>query len=175
MSDSLQLLILFVILAIIAIAIFVVIALSTGRPSGESSEPPGGYVIRRRWFLVLILVLFACFFTTIPFVPYETAAMALQPALRVPVVAHQYFFDMPSHLPLNRRIMFEVTSDDVNHGFAIYGPRDHLIAQTQAMPDYVNYLAVTFHRPGKYKVRCLEFCGPGHFAMDKAFTVGGAP
>jgi heme/copper-type cytochrome/quinol oxidase subunit 2 len=82
---------------------------------------------------------------------------------------------MPDQFPLNRRIIFEVTSSDVTHGFGIYGPDGQLIAQTQAMPDYVNYLDVTFHQPGHYTVRCLEFCGVAHAIMQKDFTVEGAP
>jgi cytochrome c oxidase subunit 2 len=79
---------------------------------------------------------------------------------------------MPSHFPVNRRIIFEVTSRDVNHGFGVYDPQGHLIAQVQAMPDYVNYLEVTFHQPGRYTVRCLEYCGIGHAMMEKTISVG---
>jgi len=118
------------------------------------------------------LFLLASFVATVPFFPYLSAAAALEPAEQVPVIAAQFFFTMPDHFPLNRRIIFAVTSHDVNHGFGIYDPQGQLIAQTQAMPDYVNYLSITFRQPGHYKVLCLEYCGVGHAIMEKDFTVG---
>ena len=176
MSDALKLLVLFAVLAGVTIAIFIVVARSTRLPGREQSEVQHeGYVIRWRWFVGLMFFLLASFVATIPFFPYLTTAAALQPAERVPVIASQFMFLMPDHFVLNRRILFEVTSRDVNHGFGIYDPAGHLMAQVQAMPDYINYLAVTFRQPGHYKVRCLEYCGVPHFIMEKDFTVEGTP
>lgn len=175
MDAALELLLAFFILAGLATFVFVAVAWSTRLPEQEEAEVQHqGYVIRSRWFLGLMLALLAAFIGTIPFFPYLTAAAALQPALKVPVIAQQFVFLMPDSFSLNQRILFEVTSRDVNHGFGIYNPEGQLIAQTQAMPDYVNYLAVTFRQPGRYTVRCLEFCGVAHAVMEKEFTVEGA-
>ena len=62
-------------------------------------------------------------------------------------------------------VEFRVTTLDVNHGFSLYAPDGHLVAQTQAMPGYVNRLRVTFDQPGTYTVLCLEFCGMSHHRM----------
>jgi len=173
MDAAEKLLLTFLVLAAVATFVFIVVAWSTQLPEKEQAEVQHqGYVIRSRWFLGLMLFLLATFFATIPFFPYLTAASALLPAQKVPVIAQQFVFLMPDHFPLNRRILFEVTSHDVNHGFGIYNPEGQLIAQTQAMPDYVNYLAVTFRQPGHYTVRCMEYCGVGHAVMEKDFTVG---
>lgn len=175
MGAAEKLLLAFFILAAVAMSVFGVAAWSTRLPEQEQAEVQHrGYVIRGRWFLGITLLLLAVFVGTIPFFPYLSAAAALQPAEKVPVIAQQFVFIMPDHFPLNRRILFEVTSRDVNHGFGIYNPEGQLIAQTQAMPDYVNYLAVTFHQPGHYTVRCMEYCGVGHAMMQKDFTVGNA-
>ncbi|MDE3099319.1 MAG: cytochrome c oxidase subunit II [Verrucomicrobiota bacterium] len=175
MDAAEKLLLMFFILAAVAMFVFVTVAWSTRLPEQEQAEVQHrGYAIRGRWFLGITLFLLAAFFATIPFFPYLAAAEALLPAEKVPVIAQQFVFIMPDHFPLNRRILFEVTSRDVNHGFGIYNPEGQLIAQTQAMPDYVNYLAVTFHQPGHYTVRCLEYCGVGHAIMQKDFTVEGA-
>ncbi len=64
-----------------------------------------------------------------------------------------------------------MTSKDVNHGFAIYDQGLRLIAQTQAMPNYVNILRVTFPTPGTYRVLCLEFCGLAHHQMMSEIAV----
>ena len=54
---------------------------------------------------------------------------------------------------------------------AIYAPGRKLIAQTQAMPHYVNRLRVKFETPGKYDIFCLEYCGVGHHMMHQTFQV----
>lgn len=173
MSDALKLLVLFAVLAVITIAVFVVIARSTRRATDDFEAVAHGlHLVRYRWFIGVLLALLAVFVATIPFFPYEPFAEAFVPAQKVPVAAAQFLFIMPDHFPVNERIVFEVTSRDVNHGFGIYDPDGHLIAQVQAMPDYINYLPVTFHKPGHYKVLCLEYCGVGHPVMAKDFTVG---
>lgn len=73
--------------------------------------------------------------------------------------------------PANELIEFRVTSFDVNHGFAIYDPSNKLIAQTQAMPGYVNRLRWKFSEPGNYNILCLEYCGMAHQGMRASFTV----
>jgi cytochrome c oxidase subunit II len=172
MGAAEKLLLMFIILAAVATSVFVAVAWSTRLPEQDQGEVHRwGYIIRGRWFLALMLFLLGTFFATIPFFPYLAAAGALQPAEKVPVIAQQFAFIMPDHLPLNHRILFEVTSRDVNHGFGIYDPKGQLVAQTQAMPDYVNYLEVTFRQPGHYSVRCLEYCGVAHAVMQTDFTV----
>ncbi|HCY42855.1 MAG TPA: hypothetical protein DHV48_16155 [Prolixibacteraceae bacterium] len=74
-------------------------------------------------------------------------------------------------LPANQLIEFRVTSLDVNHGFAIYDQSNNLIAQTQAMPGYVNRLRWKFKEPGNYNILCLEYCGMAHQVMRATLTV----
>ncbi len=175
MALAMRLLLMFLVLATLAIAIFIAVALSTRLPAQEQSDVQHrGYAIRGKWFAAITLFLLAGFAATLPFFPYPSAAAVLKPSLRVPVIAEQYAFIMPSHFPVNQRIIFAVTSRDVNHGFGVYDPQGHLIAQVQAMPDYVNYLEVTFRQPGRYTIRCLEYCGIGHAMMEKTITVGGS-
>ena len=68
-------------------------------------------------------------------------------------------------------VRFDVTSADVNHGFGIYTREGRLVAQTQAMPGYVNRLRLQFDRPGTYRVMCLEFCGLSHHVMTGVIEV----
>ena len=168
-------LIVFLILASGAIAIMVAVALSSlGAPLEQSALQAKGYALRRWWFIGLTLCLAIIFAVTVPWFPYahpHGSSSTRGAALRVKIIAQQYGFTMPSVLPLNRPILFDVTSLDVNHGFGIYGPQDQLIAQVQAMPDYTNHLPVVFTRPGHYTVRCLEYCGIGHAYMRGGFDV----
>jgi cytochrome c oxidase subunit 2 len=74
-------------------------------------------------------------------------------------------------VPAGALVEFRVTTLDVNHGFSIYAPDGRLMAQTQAMPGYVNRLRVEFDRPGTYRVLCLEFCGMAHHVMNGVIEV----
>lgn len=74
-------------------------------------------------------------------------------------------------LPLNKEIEFQVTSADVNHGFGIYNSLGKLINQTQAMPEHINKLFITFDKPGIYQILCMEYCGIGHHVMQTSITV----
>lgn len=128
-----------------------------------------GYAVRRYWFWLTLVAAIAVFAVTIPEFPYAKAARASD-AKHVPIVAMQYGFLMPQHLARGT-VVFDVTSKDVNHGFGIYDPDGRIISQVQAMPGYTNHLTVTFSTPGHYTVRCLEFCGIGHAAMQGGFDV----
>jgi cytochrome c oxidase subunit 2 len=129
-----------------------------------------GYAIRRYWFWLVLLVAVATFGLTIPYFPYPYA-QAANNALHLKVVAQQYSFSVSAVVPLNRPVVFDVTSSDVNHGFGIYAPDGRIFSQVQAMPDYVNHLPLTFTVPGHYTIRCLEYCGIGHAAMQGGFDV----
>lgn len=174
MAATSKILLMFFLLAAGVGSVFLAVVLSTRHPVDDQTEiHRRGYAVRWKWFLFVTLLLLAAFVATLPFFPYLPRVAAQGPALRVPVIAQQFTFIMPSHLPSRQRIVFEVTSRDVNHNFGIYNSKGELIAQTQAMPDYVNDLEVTFPQSGRYTVRCLEYCGIGHAVMEKEFTVGG--
>ncbi|MGH8399001.1 MAG: hypothetical protein ACRETA_12285, partial [Gammaproteobacteria bacterium] len=74
-------------------------------------------------------------------------------------------------LPYGEPVEFRVTAADVNHGFAIYDNLGVLLAQTQAMPGYVNRLYFRFPKPGTYHILCLEYCGVGHLIMHANIEV----
>jgi len=80
-------------------------------------------------------------------------------------------YSTPVEVTAGSLVEFRVTSFDVNHGFSVYDPEDHLIAQTQAMPGYVNRLRLRLTQPGRYRVLCLELCGSGHHRMRGVFDV----
>jgi cytochrome c oxidase subunit 2 len=76
-----------------------------------------------------------------------------------------------TEVPANQPVVFRVGSEDVNHGFAVYNEDRVLVAQVQAMPGYVNNLAIEFDRPGEYRIMCLEYCGLVHHAMVAVINV----
>src|SRR5262245_58637655 len=124
---------------------------------------------------------------SLPRLPYPIEAAAPEPI--VTVVGKQYAFSLTSgpgpaslaawdrefspdvRVRAGTMVEFRVTTLDVNHGFSIYTPDGHLLAQTQAMPGYVNRLRVRFDQPGTYPVMCLEFCGMSHHVMRGVIEV----
>jgi len=178
-----SILLFFTVLASLAALIFIMVFVSSrGNSSSASLSNP---LKVRFWFALILLVtlgIFAAF--TIPRSPYYLFADE-QPGEVVYVSSRQFEFifsdnaidpDNPNGLselvlPKDEVIEFRVTSLDVNHGFAIYNPDQQLIAQTQAMPGYVNKLRWKFDDPGTYTIYCLEYCGMAHQVMQASFTV----
>ena len=77
----------------------------------------------------------------------------------------------PNQAKAGTPVEFNVTSEDVNHGFALYAPDDRIVTQTQAMPGFTNRLRHTFTKPGTYRILCLEYCGLAHHNMVSEFEV----
>lgn len=155
--------------AAVALMLFLALA-GSDKPLPQQEVTARGYVIRRWWFALVTLVAVAAFVVSIPWFPYPSA-QDLQTGRHFRVVAQQYSFILPAVVPLNVPVVFDVTAKDVNHGFGIYDPQNRLIAQVQAMPNYVNHMPFKFASPGRYRVRCLEYCGAAHAVMQAIFEV----
>lgn len=179
-----SLLLLFLILAALIILVFIYIY-STSLKADTNSKGVQKPQVKRFFFITILFgVLVILLSVTLPKSPYYLFASE-QPDAVVHVASGQYYFLMstknidPQTMELEGPVLinqgdlieFRVTSFDVNHGFAIYDSENNLIAQTQAMPGYINRLRWRFEEPGLYNVFCLEFCGMGHQAMRTTFTV----
>jgi cytochrome c oxidase subunit II len=168
----------FLVAAIVILAVFAVVA----RSARESRTTDYARVNRLRLLFfacfAVILLIFLVF--TLPQLPYPVEART--PDRVVHAIGKQYAWSLTEGagptlaswdrdfspgvtVPLRATVEFRVTTLDVNHGFSVYAPDGHLVAQTQAMPGYVNRLRVLFDQPGSYTVLCLEFCGMSHHKM----------
>ena len=184
MTTTLPLL-LFLLSAAIIAAVFTVVARSTAR-AGEVDYARANHL--RKVFFVSLLVILAVFLgLTLPRLPYP--AEAAVPEQIVNVVGRQFAFSLtegpgPESIETWERdfspvvevragtlVEFRVSTLDVNHGFAVYTPDGRVMAQTQAMPGYVNRLRVVFDEAGTYNVMCLEYCGLSHHAMRGVIEV----
>lgn len=179
-----SILVFFLVLVSIFIAIFVYIYRSTKLDESKLSGMTKP-LHKRMWFILILTIVLAMFTSiTLPESPYYLFADE-QPEEVIHVAAKQFQFVMSHNaidptkaigepvieLPVNKLVEFRVTSFDVNHDFAIYNSSNELIAQTQAMPGYVNRLRWKFDKPGTYNIFCLEYCGMGHQIMRSTFTV----
>lgn len=78
------------------------------------------------------------------------------------------------YLPVNRPVLFKVTSDDVVHSFWLV----QMGIKVDANPGMVTTTQTTPSRPGSYVVRCAELCGllhadmqtPVHVVTEKQFA-----
>ncbi len=179
-----SILFLFLFLAIFSIMVFTYIYLSSKKATEQDSGMKNP--LRKRFLFLLILVVVLGIFAsvTIPRSPYFLFADET-PSKVIHVAARQFSFVMSDkaidpespagndsiELLTNELVEFRVTSLDVNHGFAIYDMGNKLIAQTQAMPGYVNRLRWKFDEPGEYTILCLEYCGMAHQVMRASLTV----
>ena len=104
--------------------------------------------------------------------PIPAQGRALGAPQTVQAVGRMWSWELkPDKVNSASAVEFRVTSDDVNHGFAIYAPSGRIVTQTQAMPGYTNHLLYTFDEPGIYTVQCIEYCGVGHGPMTATFEV----
>lgn len=93
----------------------------------------------------------------------ETGLVQVGPMeYRATIVAHGFSFH-PNvlEIPTGATVHFEVTSNDVIHGYAIMGTEKNLTL----IPGQVTTYSHTFNQPGEYYVECTQFCGVGHELM----------
>lgn len=171
MGNGYLILEIFIVVAVLAVAAMLFLAnYRSNEPLPQEVVTSRGYAFRRYWFWLVLVVALTAFAVTIPYFPYPRADASAN-AKHFSVVAQQYGFAVAPVIPLDTPVIFDVTSKDVNHGFGIYGPDGALVGQVQAMPGYVNHLPMTFTMAGHYLIRCLEYCGIAHAAMQGGFDV----
>jgi len=158
----------------ICAAAFVLVALLARTTRGREPErQPDLHRLReteRRWFVVVIVLLVALFAGTIFFIPYGRSAGS--DAQVLDVHALQFAWVIPSTpVKAGREVEFRLTSEDVNHSFAVYTAGGKLLFQVQVMPDRTQTYVYTFEKPGTYHVLCLEYCGVDHDRMQSEIRV----
>lgn len=169
---------------LIGAVVFLLTGLRIAQDGGKEVKKRA-YRIRKYWFagLLVVAVLMSSVVVAghLPYPEASTTQVApgvtqvsqadAEDPVVVEVTGIQWAWQIERReLPADRPIEFRVTSDDVNHGFAIYR-NDTLVAQVQAMPGYTNVLILEFDRPGTYQIRCLEYCGAAHTQMRDQITI----
>lgn len=187
MGDTPRLaLVIFLVLVTVIASVFWMIARSTRDPV-PAIDVKAAYRIRKVFFMTAALILLGVLVMTLTRTPY---ADRLQPPDRLVYVAAKQFAFVYSQEPVTSDadlgrvtlldplefeagdlVEFRVTSLDVTHDFALYNEDGSIVAQTQAMPGYVNRLRVRLPNPGRLNVFCLEYCGAAHQVMRSALVV----
>jgi len=160
----------FAALAFVFAGAFAVIGVQAGTDRGFERVHDVAYWLRKRWLALLVVIGVLVIGISLFDLPYASGGAGGRTVVRV--TGGQFFWSFsPTSVPAGTRVRFDVTSVDVNHGFGLYDPKGHLIGSVQAMPGYHNKLDLRLSRPGRYDVRCLEYCGLNHSVMESEFLV----
>ena len=113
---------------------------------------------------------------SLKFIPWATASAAVtgEPEVHVDFTAKSWSYDISNRqIEAGKPVRFSGRSSDTQHGFAVYHPDGRVLFTMLMMPNTAKPTSVvyTFKEPGKYKVRCLEYCGIAHHAMQDELTV----
>ncbi|MDG6905905.1 MAG: hypothetical protein JRN20_08990 [Nitrososphaerota archaeon] len=172
----------FVVGTLITIVAFIAMFLSTRKPDQVDKHSLAKY--EKQW-VVIIGVIFTLFsVTTLGLLPYPYAHSNVTPTMTIDVQGQQFSWCLspagtwggnncvPQYqIPVGSTVLFEVRSLDVTHGFGVYDSAGAILFQVQVMPGFNNSILYHFTEPGTYYVRCLEFCGYGHYEMITNFLV----
>lgn len=173
--------IVFAVMAVGVLGALIAVIWST-RHSGDVKRSRSGK--HEKGYAVIFLVVVLVFATsTLGLLPYPYAHPALSPNVTVNVRAQQWQWCLafaPSWgtncqpaIPIlvGSVVLFNATSIDVTHGFGLYSASGQLLDQVQVLPSVYDNIIFQFTKPGIYYVRCLEFCGWGHFGMVSEINV----
>lgn len=166
--------VLYIVLVVAGLVFFAAIFLST-RPAQRAKPASVDRWMGREvaWFAIVIVILLGSVAATIGHTPWNASAKAGRQLVTVTALQYGFKFSTTT-MHVDRQVEFHLKSLDVNHGFAVFDPDGTFVAQAQMVPGYDTTLRLTFTKPGKYVVRCFEYCGIGHAAMVGEFTVVGA-
>ena len=71
------------------------------------------------------------------------------------------------HLPVDKQVLLQMTSNDVIHSFWVPEFR----VKQDVVPGRITELRITPTQNGNYMVRCAELCGTAHYDMEKPVVV----
>jgi len=149
------------------IAWFFINAVFQSREAASSSD-----LGKQRTPLIWGLVILGVIVSVASLWPWPHAVSASDDVVTVNATGGQWYWEIDvEEVPVDRTVIFNAHTEDVNHGLGIYGPDGRLHVQVQAMPGYVNQVEYVFEETGLYQVFCMEFCGIAHHDMIAEFTV----
>lgn len=172
---------LFWIVGIVAAVIFAFVAgwivwnIVKYRAKPGDPEPPqeyGNVKLELTWTAVPILIIVFLFFASLVTMLKIDPLQSTSPQPDVVVTAHQWWWDVryPNlrvrtaneiHVPVGRRLYFQIDSADVIHDFWV----PQLTRKIDAIPGHPNYVWMNVDTPGVYRGTCAEFCGAQHAHM----------
>lgn len=158
----------YAIVTVIGIGVFLLLWRSTTAGGDVDTERIAHR--EKAWLLVVAGGLVALLFATIFFTPYGQSAPSGSQVVNVDARQFAFVLDEPT-VRAGEPVAFQLTTNDVNHGFGVYTDDDEFVVQAQVVPDHTTTVVHTFDEPGTYKILCLEYCGLNHHGMVGTFEV----
>jgi cytochrome c oxidase subunit 2 len=160
-------------LTIVGVAAALVVFRSTR--VGFRVRTAGRQSLERReglWGIAVVAFLVVVLGGTIFQIPYWSDNSSARAPQHLNVVGRQFAWTIdPPRVRAGVRTRVEVRAADVNHAVGLYDPSDTLIKQVNVLPGVTQDFVITFHKTGRYKLRCLEFCGVDHHLMENDLEV----
>jgi cytochrome c oxidase subunit II len=164
---------LYAIATIIAVALLLVVFRSTRVgfrvkvASRDTLEKRESY-----WGVIAVSLLVITLGATIFAIPYGSDQSTADAKQRMTIVGQQFAWTVkPARVKAGVKTTIELGVKDVNHAVGIYDPDDTLIKQVNIVPGVSQPIEMTFEEPGRYTIRCLEFCGVDHHLMENTLEV----
>lgn len=167
------------IFALVVVFLLYSVAVFRQRPGDMEDGPPdhGNALLETVWTLIpLAIVVGLGIYGGIVLTEITTPPEHVEP-LVIKVTARQWgwSFEYPEYnitttelgLPVNRTVLFKLTSQDAIHSFYIFEFR----VKMAAVPGMETELLVTPTRVGEYELFCAELCGLGHTFMKAPVKV----
>ena len=129
------------------------------------------------WLTVVFVVFVGVNLGSLKYMPYIAAANAAtngKPMQEIDLTAKSWSYEISNRqIEAGSPVRFSGRSADTQHGFAVYHPDGRLLFTMLLMNGMSKPTTVvhTFKQPGTYKVRCLEYCGVAHHAMQDELIV----
>src|SRR5262249_40661128 len=118
--------------------VFLWVAASAGQKAEAEAVQRRAYRVRAGWFWLLVAVIAIATVTTLRALPYPDRGPQAASRVIVRATGAQWAWTIEGpDLVVGKPVEFQVTST---------------VAQTQAMPGYVNRLHYTFTTPGNYRI-----------------------
>lgn len=158
------------IITFILMALMVIVFWRVAR--GVNADKPLEKVEKKRSALIWTMLVVGIITTIGSLREWPHAIPTGDEVIQVNATGGQWYWEIDTvEIPLNRTVVFNLTTVDVNHGFGVVNKEGTLLFQTQAMPGYTNKVKYVFDTPGTYRVICMELCGTGHHDMIDEFQV----
>lgn len=156
--------------------------LQSNRHYGDNPPPEAENEIRNSprtnaiWITVSAVLCLFALVTGLVVLQKDAEAITDSAAMDINVTGQQWAwnYDYPNgartevlYLPVNKPVVFHITSKDVKHSFWVV----QMGIKMDANPGYVTETAVTPNKIGVFDIRCAELCGLLHAYMQNKVHV----
>ncbi len=128
------------------------------------------------WIALVLLAFIIINGASIKYMPtiVDANTTMSQDVKKVKITARSWLFEFSEmEFEVGQTVRFEAKSEDTVHSFALFHPNGSQLFTLMLIPGAGTESAIvhTFTEPGEYTVRCLEYCGIAHHAMQNTLTV----